>query len=124
MQKKIKVVAVRPRTAPEVIEIENTLEASQKFVGGYIEALPFRIRGKNVLIVCNEEGKLNDLPLGRVLFDDYDNLVDLIFGNFYVTKEDEEDRENFGSLNDEEIEIVLKKFERQILAITPEEVRA
>ena len=120
MGEKIKVVAVRPRTAPEVIEIENELKPMQELVGGYIETLPIRIFGRNFIVVCNEEGKLNDLPLGRVLFDDDDNLVDLIYGNFFVTKGVEE----FASLDDEEIKIVLKKFERPVLAITPEEVRA
>ena len=123
MQEKIKVVAVRPRTAPEVIEIENALEPMQEFVGGYIEILDrVYIGGKRFVLVCNEEGKLNDLPLGRVLFDDDGNLIDIIYGNFFITKEDGEE---FGSLDDEEIEIVLKKFERPIIAYPmTEEVRA
>ena len=123
MQEKIKVVAVRPRTAPKVIEIENELEPMQEFVGGYIEILDrVYIGGKRFVLVCNEEGKLNDLPLGRVLFDDDGNLIDLIYGNFFITKEDGEE---FGSLDDEEIEIVLKKFERPIIAYPmTEEVRA
>ena len=127
MGEKIRVVAVRPRTAPEVIEIENELEPMQEFVGGYIEILDrVYIGGKRFVLVCNEEGKLNDLPLGRVLFDDDGNLVDLIYGNFFITKHvfNRDYEADFGSLNDEEIEIVLKKFERPILAITPEEARA
>ena len=123
MQEKIRVVAVRPRTAPEVIEIENELEPMQEFVGGYIEILDrVYIGGKRFVLVCNEEGKLNDLPLGRVIFDDDGNLIDIIYGNFFITKEDGDE---FGSLNDEEIEIVLKKFERPIIAYPmTEEVRA
>ena len=127
MQEKIRVVAVRPRTAPEVIEIENELEPMQEFVGGYIEILDrVYIGGKRFLLVCNEEGKLNDLPLGRVLFDDDGNLIDIIYGNFFITKHvfNRDYEAEFGSLDDEEIEIVLKKFERPVLAITPEEVRA
>ena len=127
MQEKIKVVAVRPRTAPEVIEIENELEPMQEFVGGYIEILDrVYIGGKRFVLVCNEEGKLNDLPLGRVLFDDDGNLVDIIYGNFFITKHvfNRDYEAEFGSLDAEETEIVLKKFERPVLAITPEEVRA
>lgn len=127
MQEKIKVVAVRPRTAPQVIEIENELEPMQEFVGGYIEILDrVYIGGKRFVLVCNEEGKLNDLPLGRVLFDDDGNLVDIIYGNFFITKHvfNRDYEAEFGSLDAEETEIVLKKFERPVLAITPEEVRA
>ena len=45
----------------EEIEIENTLEALQKAVGGYIESLTL-IPGKAVMIV-NEEGVLLNLTL-------------------------------------------------------------
>ena len=128
MQEVIKVVAVRPRTAPEVMYIENELAPMQEFVGGYIEILDrVYICGKRFVLVCNEEGKLNDLPLGRVLFDDDGNLIDLIYGNFFITKHvfNRDYEAEFGSLDDEEIEIVLKKFERPIIAYPmTEEVRA
>lgn len=128
MGEKIKVVAVRPRTAPEVIEIENELEPMQELVGGYIEILNrVDIGGKRFVLVCNEEGKLNDLPLGRVLFDDDGNLIDIIYGNFFITKHvfNRDYEAEFGSLDAEETEIVLKKFERPIIAYPmTEEVRA
>ena len=38
-----------------------TLEELQKFVGGYIEAVPYA----NPVAYCNEEGRLNNLPLNR-----------------------------------------------------------
>ena len=61
-----------------------------------------------------------------MLFDDDGNLIDIIYGNFFITKHvfNRDYEAEFGSLDAEEIEIVLKKFERPILAITPEEVRA
>lgn len=46
--------------AHEVIEIENTLEALQKAVGGYIETV--RLRVDNAVIIVNEEGLLLGLP--------------------------------------------------------------
>lgn len=36
-EEKISVVLVEPNKYPEVVEIEDTLEAMQKIVGGYIE---------------------------------------------------------------------------------------
>ena len=47
----------------EEIEIENTLEALQKAVGGYIESLTL-IPGKAVMI-ANEEGVLLDLSINH-----------------------------------------------------------
>lgn len=42
-----------------VTEINNELSALQEAVGGYIEVFPV---SEEVLIICNEEGKLNGLP--------------------------------------------------------------
>ena len=47
----------RPGKAPEIREIENDLKPMQELVGGYIET----VRLDDILIVCNEEGKLQGL---------------------------------------------------------------
>lgn len=44
----------------ETIDIENTLEALQKAVGGYIETV--RLRVDNAVMIVNEEGLLLGLP--------------------------------------------------------------
>ena len=44
----------------ETIEIENTLEALQKVVGGYIKTV--RLRVGNAVMIVNEEGLLLGLP--------------------------------------------------------------
>lgn len=43
----------------EIVEIENTLEALQESVGGYIEAVNIY---EDACIICNEEGRLMGLP--------------------------------------------------------------
>ena len=43
----------------EVREVENELEVFQQIVGGYIEVFPVPY---NMLLVLNEEGKLQGLP--------------------------------------------------------------
>ena len=51
---------------PEVRMIENTLEECQKVVGGRIEiALTSQSFPKDILVICNEEGLLEDLPPNR-----------------------------------------------------------
>lgn len=60
----MKAIRKKPGCAPEIIEVENTLEALQQEVGGYIEAvtLPY-----GAAIICNEEGRILGLPdNGRV----------------------------------------------------------
>lgn len=44
----------------ETVEVENTLEALQAEVGGYIETV--RLRVDNAVMIVNEEGLLLGLP--------------------------------------------------------------
>ena len=57
---KIRAIRQEPGCAPEIIGIENELEALQKAVGGYIQAVPMGI-GK-VAVICDEEGRLKRKP--------------------------------------------------------------
>ena len=54
----MKAIRKKPGCAPEIIEVENTLEALQQEVGGYIETVSIA----DVVIICNEEGRLCSLP--------------------------------------------------------------
>lgn len=64
--KTISVLLVQPNKYPKMIEIENELEAMQRIVGGDIEEyMPFE---DEIAIVCNEEGKVNGLPLNRAIY--------------------------------------------------------
>ena len=55
----MKVIVKEPGKAAEFREIENTLEALQKIVGGYIETVTLF---SDLVIICNEEGRILDLP--------------------------------------------------------------
>lgn len=71
-EEKISVVLVEPNKYPKVVEIEDTLEAMQKIVGGCIEQyMPF---DDEVAIICNDEGKLNGLPLNRAIYSEPENV--------------------------------------------------
>ncbi len=74
-EEKIKVLALLPMELPKEIELDNTLEAMQKFVDGNIECLTFYDSGSEVILVCNDEGKLLGLPLNRPLWDGADVLA-------------------------------------------------
>lgn len=64
----IKVVFVEPGKLARTAEIDSSLEGLQKAVKGSIEAFyPFE---EEVCIVCNEEGKINGLPLNRAVYMD------------------------------------------------------
>ena len=88
---KIKVLAILPMELPKEIELDNTLEAMQKFVGGLIECITLSDTGSEVTLICNDEGKLMGLPLNRALFDDDGHVYDIVSGNFLIVGLGEED---------------------------------
>ena len=59
MENKILCIKKLPFEDPYSDHIENTLEAMQKFVGGYIETYTF---AADAAIICNEEGRLLGMP--------------------------------------------------------------
>ena len=76
----MKVLTVEKGKGVNVVDIEG-LQAMQDIVGGMIESVNFVA---DVYIICNEEGKLLDLP--PML----DMGHDVIHGNFFFMKVDNE----------------------------------
>ena len=110
-EQKIKVVIVEPLKRPRAEEIENTLENLQKIVGGLIELI-YPFEDEEIALICNDEGKINNLPLNRMLFEkETGRPLDIISGTFFVVsaKFDEED---FTSLSDEDVAKYMKRFEK------------
>ena len=61
--KKISALSKRPGEPPRHVWVSNNLEALQKAVEGYIETITVsRGDGRDLVIICNEEGKLKDKP--------------------------------------------------------------
>ena len=78
----IKVILCKPGEKATVTEIGDSLESMQEAVGGWIEEyMPFE---DEVAIVCNEEGKINGLPLNRAITDEDGQLQDIIAGDFFI----------------------------------------
>jgi len=79
---------------PVVATVENTLEAKQKLVGGLIEIVSL---DENTLLVCNEEGKVLNMP-PNLLFD-----YDYIAGDCFLIGDDYKNNGEYRSLTDDEI---------------------
>lgn len=106
-KEKISVIFVEPNKYPKMIEIEDTLEAMQEIVGGYIEEyMPFE---DEVAIVCNEEGKVNGLPLNRAVYGKDKEILDIIAGKFFIAYAPAEE-ENFQNMPKELADKYLKEF--------------
>ena len=103
----MKILLVEPEKAPERIEISGDLESMQQIVGGSIQAIyPF---DEPIALICNEEGKLNGLPLNRALRDEDGTIYDVITGTFFLCGAPSEE-ESFTSLTDNQLEELEIRF--------------
>ena len=103
----MQVVIVEPKKKPIVQDIDAGLESMQKIVGGPIEAVyPF---DEPVALICNEEGKLLNLPLNRALRDDEGNVYDIISGTFFVCAAPP-DSDRFEGLTDQQVKTYTERF--------------
>jgi len=105
----MQVVVVEPKKKPMVQDIGSGLESMQKIVGGSIEAVyPF---DEPVALICNEEGKLLNLPLNRALRDDEGTVYDIISGTFFVCAAPP-DSDRFADLTDQQVKTYMEWFDR------------
>lgn len=109
-EERIRVLIVKPNEVPFEMIIDNTLEAKQEIVGGYIEAVPL---SESAELICNDEGKLIGLPPNRRLGND------IITGTFIIVGANES--EHFCSLSNEDIEKYKDMF-KEIEELSMEDI--
>ena len=103
----MQIVVVEPKKKPMVQDIGSDLESMQKIVGGSIQAIyPFE---EPAALICNEEGKLLNLPLNRALQDDEGNVYDIISGTFFLCAAPP-DSDRFTSLTDQQVKTYMERF--------------
>ena len=103
----MKIIVVEPQKKPVVQEIDAGLEAMQKIVGCSIEAVyPF---DEPVALICNEAGKLLNLPLNRALRDDDGNVYDIVSGTFFVCAAPPAS-DRFEGLTDQQVKTYMERF--------------
>ncbi len=96
----MKVLVIEPGKCPEEKEIGGGLADMQRLVGGHIQVIyPFP---EEVALVCNEEGKLQGLPLNRALRNAEGEVYDIISGTFFLCAAPA-DSENFESLTEDQV---------------------
>ena len=102
----MRVLVVEPEQRPEEREIEDSLNAMQGIVGGLIQPIYLE---NSVVLVCNDEGKLLDLPANRGLRDENGQLCNIVFGTFFLCNA-LPDSDHFTSLTSEQIEQYRERF--------------
>ena len=114
MSKKLKGLLVAENKLPEVVEIPDTLKSLQELVGGYIEYC-YMPEHEDVVLICNEEGKINGMGPNR------DIGHDIIFGPFFVIGDNPDIGANI-SLTDEQISKWSKIFDEKSIDKTYEKI--
>ena len=114
MSKKLKGLLVAENKLPKVVEIPNTLKSLQELVGGFIEYC-YMPEHEDVVLICNEEGKINGMGPNR------DIGHDIIFGPFFVIGDNPDIGENI-SLTEEQISKWTKLFDEKSIEKTYEKL--
>lgn len=102
----MRILVVEPEHKPEVREINDSLKEMQGIVGGLIQPIYL---GDSVVLICNDEGKLMNLPANRGLRDENGQMCDIIFGTFFLCGAPA-DTDHFTSLTPEQIERYKERF--------------
>ena len=104
----MRIIIVEGGKRPYEAELEHDLKSMRRCVGGDIEAV-YEPGGRGAALICNDEGKLLNLPLNRALRDEEGEIYDIIAGTFFVCGAPP-DSESFTSLTDEQVDYWLKRF--------------
>jgi len=112
----IRVVIVEPMKEPRIAMIGNTYETHRDLVGGLIQTV--HIFNDNACVVCNDEGKLMNLPPNRYIRDDRGVPCDVLCGTFFVvgTQGDE-----FSSLTEKQAEHYKNMYSKEMLISIPKD---
>lgn len=102
----MKVLVVEPERRPEVREIDGSLKSMQDIVDGLIQPIYL---DDSVALICNDEGKLINLPANRGLRDEDGRMYDIVCGTFFLCGVPA-DSDHFTSLTPEQIERYEKRF--------------
>ena len=89
-----------PGEAPHTMIIPHELDVMQQLVGGYIETVPL---GEDIVIICNEEGKIKGLPANFYV----EAIDDIIVGNAFFCKAGVED---FTDISENDAKWICKRL--------------
>ena len=98
---------VQPGEIPHETDIESGLESLQAAVDGPIQAgYPYE---DPVALICNEEGKLRNLPWNRALRDEAGQIYDIVAGTCFLCAAPPGE-DSFAGLTDAQLEAFSRRF--------------
>lgn len=104
---RMNILLLEPGKRPRSAVITGTLQSMQQVVDGPIQAVyPF---AEPVALICNEEGKLRNLPWNRALRDEAGQIYDIVAGTCFLwCRTAGED--SFAGLTDAQLDAFSRRF--------------
>ncbi len=117
MEDKIKIIKCDVHKIATEKEIENSLDSLQREVKGYIEVFTI---APDICLICNEEGKIRNMPINRSVRDENGKVIEVIAGDFIICGSNEEG--DFRSLTQDELSKYKEmfKYPEEVLLINNE----
>ena len=103
MENKLRVLFIEVGKEAKFIQIDNDLKSYQKLVDGWLESIYIN---DEMVVFCNEEGKLRGLASNKLLYSDDGVLLDVLVGNLFVCRVDENG--DFADIKDEDLELIRR----------------
>ena len=104
---RMNILLLEPSKRPRSAVITGTLQSMQQVVDGPIQAVyPF---AEPVALICNEEGKLRNLPWNRALRDEAGQIYDIVAGTCFLCAVPP-DADSFAGLTDAQLETFTRQF--------------
>ena len=104
----MKIIVVPINDIPRTIEIDGSLESMQAVVGGVIQIYPLD-NADEIVIICNEEGKINGSCPNRVIIGADGSVEDVIYGDFFLCSAPP-DSEDLKSIPDHLVDEYIRSF--------------
>ena len=104
----MQLLVVEPGKVPESRNISGSLKEMQSIVGGYIQTI-YPFDEPDVALVCNDEGKIMNLPANRGLRGSDGQIYDIVCGTFFLCGAPA-DCDHFTSLTPEQITQYEERF--------------
>ena len=104
---RMNILLLEPGKRPRSTVITGTLQSMRQVVDGPIQAV--YSFAEPVALICNEEGKLRNLPWNRALRDEAGQIYDIVAGTCFLCAAPP-DADSFAGLPDAQLEVFARRF--------------
>ena len=116
--KSLRIILIHPCKKPIVAHIPAVLELYQMIVGGTVQGISSWFAPDPVMLCCNDDGKLKELPYNRLICR-LGRPIDYIVGTVFLCgiESDPDGVQHFGSVREDLLDKYMKKFATEVVEL-------